>query len=81
MCSTPRSSGSVRKVHYLPSSKVYFKSYTKMMREASKIYDQKLAQHSKLKESENKNPDGSLIDNTPIPIAQEVAKKNYFRES
>ena len=53
MCSTPRSSGSARKVHRLPTSKAHFKSQAQLMRRASEMYDIKQQQRSKQLKEKN----------------------------
>ncbi|MFK5984897.1 MAG: hypothetical protein QM479_05685 [Pseudomonadota bacterium] len=44
MCSTPRSSARVRKIHRFSSNVSNYKSYSQMMNRASKMYERKLQQ-------------------------------------
>ncbi|MFK5983971.1 MAG: hypothetical protein QM479_00910 [Pseudomonadota bacterium] len=52
MCSTPRASGTMKKVHHLPTSKTYFQSQSQIMRRASEIYDRKQEQRAKQQEKQ-----------------------------
>ncbi len=59
MCSTPRASGSMRKVHRLPTSRAHFKSYAQMMRSASEMYDKKQEKQAEQQQQDNSHDDSS----------------------
>jgi hypothetical protein len=70
MCSTPRASGSIKKIYRIPSSKAYYKSQSQLMRKASEIYDRKQAKQAENHQHQNKLKDDS-------PNAGDTAEKNY----
>ncbi|MFK5894201.1 MAG: hypothetical protein QM504_13350 [Pseudomonadota bacterium] len=71
MCSTPRSSGSAKKIHRLPTSKAHFESYSQMMHRASKVYEQRQEERArrreKLAQEKEKNESSTPIQ-TPVYI-------------
>lgn len=72
MCSTPRSSGSARKRHSIPSRKAYFKSYSQMMHKASDSYERK--QQERARQHKNLAQQASAIEMPSLPKKRDIAK-------
>jgi hypothetical protein len=74
MCSSPRASGSMKKIHRLLTSRAHFKSQAQMMRGASEIYDRKQEKQAKAKQQKqyDNHNDNSVKEHISIQESVEI---------
>jgi len=82
MCSTPRSSGSVRKIHHIAINKSQILSNSRMMRRASEIYEsrQKEREQRRQRKLQQEKANNMIEDLDSTEVYNSVESDNHSVE-